>query len=54
MKSLVLLSGPFNPPEVLFPEQSLAGRRTGGFQAEAEAMTVIGSRDRSRTQWLTF
>ena len=34
--------------------QGWVGSRAGGFEAEAEAMTVTGSRDRSRSQWLPF
>ena len=35
-------------------KQGWVGSRAGGFEAETESMTVIGSRDRSRSQWLSF
>ena len=35
-------------------DQGWVGSRAGGFEAEAEAMTVIGSRDQSRSQWFPF
>ena len=41
---------PSGPQALCFP--ILVGSRAGGF--EAEAMTVIGSRDWSRSQWLLF
>ena len=36
----------------MYAHQGWVGSRAGGFEAEAEAMMVIGSRDRSRSLWL--
>ena len=35
-------------------DQDWVGSQTGGVEAETEAMMVIGSRDRSQSQWLPF
>ena len=49
-----LFSTVFGPKRRSSEYQGWDGSRAGGFEAEAEAMTVIGSPDRSRSQWLRF